>query len=110
VLDSPQLLLEQERLIREVQINSTLYTELKKQFEIVKIEEIKNIPIINIMDAGSAAARKERPKRFMILLLSTLFGFIGSVSYVIGMSRYGDDVREMLKELKMGIKKIGAVN
>jgi len=28
--DSPQMLLEQERLIREVTINSTIYTELKK--------------------------------------------------------------------------------
>lgn len=105
VLDSPQLLLEQERLIREVQINSTLYTELKKQFEIVKIEEIKNIPIINIMDAGSAAAKKERPKRLMIVFMSTLFAFLGTVGYVFGMSRYGDDVRELLRELNFRIKK-----
>ena len=36
VSDSPQLLLEQERFIREVQINSTLYTELKRQYELRK--------------------------------------------------------------------------
>ena len=40
---SPQLLLEQERLIRDVQINATIYTERRKQFELVKIEEVKNI-------------------------------------------------------------------
>jgi len=99
--DSPQMLLEQERLIREVTINSTIYTELKKcrcpnpaiernlplfgfrlvqrdsgrrnweagQQEIVKIEEIKNIPIINVMDDGRAAAKKEKPKRSTIALV-----------------------------------------
>ena len=59
---SPQLLLEQERLIRDVQINATIYTELRKQFELVKIEEVKNIPIINIMDTARAPAKKELKK------------------------------------------------
>ena len=45
-----------------VQINSTLYIELKKQYELTKIEEIKNIPIVNMMDAGRPAAKKEKPQ------------------------------------------------
>ena len=55
---SPNLLLEQERLIRDVQINSTIYTELRKQFELVKIEEVKNIPVINVMDPARAPGKK----------------------------------------------------
>ncbi len=70
VTDSPQLLLEQERFLREVQINATLFAELKKQYEIAKIEEIKNIPIVNVMDAGRPAAKKEKPKRGIIMLSS----------------------------------------
>ena len=42
-----------------------LIEELKKQYELVKIEEIKNIPIINVMDPATAAARKDKPKRAM---------------------------------------------
>jgi uncharacterized protein involved in exopolysaccharide biosynthesis len=61
VSDSPDLLLRQERLIREVTIRSTIAVELKKQLELAKIEEIRNVPIVNVLDAGVAPVRKERP-------------------------------------------------
>lgn len=96
VLDSPQLLLEQERLIREVTINATLYTELKKQYEIVKIEEIKNIPIINVMDEARPAARKERPKRAIIVLTSLFLSLIGGLGYVLVAHRYKAPITNML--------------
>src|SRR3990172_9858945 len=81
--DSPQLLLEQGRLLREGEINSTLYTELKKQFEIAKIEEIKNIPVINVMDDGRALSRKERPKRARIVLTTLFVSFLGVIGFVL---------------------------
>lgn len=104
VSDSPQLLLEQERLIREVQINATLYTELKKQYEIVKIEEIKNIPIINVMDAGRAAAGKERPKRRMIVVSSFLVSFLGTVVFVFVSHKYKSVIGGYWNTLRSRIK------
>jgi uncharacterized protein involved in exopolysaccharide biosynthesis len=91
VFDSPQLLLVQERFIREVQINSTLYTELKKQYELTKIEEIKNIPIVNVMDAGRSAAKKERPRRAIIVSISFLLSVFGGMSFVYLRHRYGEE-------------------
>ncbi len=105
VSDSPRLLLEQERLIRDVQINVTVYTELKKQYEIVKIEEIKNIPIINIMDAGMASAHKERPKRRLIVLVSFVLSLMGSVGFVFVRQTYSARVHEYLALFR---SKIGA--
>ena len=93
VNDSPELLLEQDRLAREVQINATLYMELKKQYELVKIEEIKNVPIINILDAGRAAARKESPRRTVIVVSTFLLSILGACGYILLMQRYGDLVR-----------------
>jgi len=90
VSDSPQLLLEQERFIREVQINSTLYTELKRQYELAKIEEIKNIPIVNIMDSGRPAAKKEKPKRSIIVLTSFFLSLFGVMGFVYLKHRYGE--------------------
>jgi uncharacterized protein involved in exopolysaccharide biosynthesis len=98
--DSPQLLLEQGRLMREVEINSTLYTELKKQYEIAKIEEIKNIPIINVMDEARPAARKERPKRSSIVLASLFLSFFGMIAYVVMDHRYGSTVRHLLGNMR----------
>ena len=96
VIDSPQLLMEQDRLIREVQINSTLYIELKKQYELARIEEIKNIPIINVMDPARPAARKDRPKRTTIVLTLFSLSVLGSFLYVIGRNRHGEELKKIV--------------
>ncbi|MGA7161876.1 MAG: GNVR domain-containing protein, partial [Bacteroidota bacterium] len=101
VSDSPQLLLEQERFIREVQINSTLYTELKRQYELAKIDEIKNIPIVNIMDSGRPAAKKEKPQRSIIVLASLFLSFIGSMGFVYLRNRYGKRIASIQSSLKL---------
>lgn len=100
VADSPQLLLEQERLIREVTINSTVYTELKKQLEIAKIEEIKNMPLVNVMDAARPAVKKEKPNRTLIVASSFLLTLLGSVLWVISSTRYGGSVTSLLQNLR----------
>lgn len=102
IIDSPQLLLEQERLIREVQINSTLYTELKKQYELIKIEEIKNIPIINILDAGRAAANKESPRRAIIVVITFLLATLAACCYVLLLTKYSEQIRGFVKRMRVG--------
>ena len=83
IISSPQLMLEQERYIRDVNINSALYTELRKQFELIKIEEVKNVPIINVMDRATAAAKKSSPKRSIIVLTFFFFGGAIACGYVL---------------------------
>lgn len=108
VIDSPQLLMEQDRLIREVQINSTLYIELKKQYELAKIEEIKNIPIINVMDPARPAARKASPKRSNIVLTVFSLSFLGSLLYVISLNRYKGKLGKLVYVFRRTPEKKGA--
>jgi len=93
VSGSPQLLLDQERLVREMQINSALYTELKKQYELVKIEEIRTTPIINVMDYARPAAKKEHPKRTIIVLAAMMLAFAGSSGYRIIEHKHGKKIQ-----------------
>ncbi|MGA9115271.1 MAG: Wzz/FepE/Etk N-terminal domain-containing protein, partial [Bacteroidota bacterium] len=65
VLDSPQLMLEEGRRLREVQVKSTIFVELQKQSELARIDEIKNITIVNVLDAARPPVRKERPRRLL---------------------------------------------
>jgi len=97
---SPQLLLEQERLMREMQINSTMYIELKKQYELVKIEEIRTTPIINVMDYARAATSKERPKRRNIVLVSFMLAFVGSGSYRFIEKKFGKSIQGWYKKIR----------
>ena len=97
---SPQLLLEQERLIRDVQINATIYTELRKQFELVKIEEVKNIPVINVMDAARAPAKKDKPKRATIVLSVFFLSFFGAVGFSIVRQQFGEQISFIVDKMK----------
>ncbi len=93
VMDSPELLLEQDRLLRAVQINSTLFIELKKQYELAKIEEIKNIQIVNILDPARRPTDKERPKRATNAVLMFLLMLLGSSGYYTVRASYGGTIK-----------------
>jgi uncharacterized protein involved in exopolysaccharide biosynthesis len=103
--DSPELMMQQERLARAVQINSTLFIELKKQYELAKIEEIKNIQIVNILDPARAPLRKERPKRATNTVLMFLLTFFGVSGYYTTKSVYGERIRAFLSSLKLSKNK-----
>lgn len=96
---SPQLLLEQQRLLRDVEINAVIFTELKKQFELAKIEELKNIPIINILDPARSAGIKHRPRRAIIVIISTFLGFMGACGFVYYKKYYSNNVQSYLRSL-----------
>ena len=98
---SPQLLLEQERLIRDVQINATIYTELRKQYEIVKIEEVKNIPVINVMDPARAPAKKDKPKLAIIVLSVFFLSLLGAVGHSVVKHQYGEQISKVTNKLRL---------
>jgi uncharacterized protein involved in exopolysaccharide biosynthesis len=100
VSDSPQLLLVQERLLREVQIKSTIDVELRKQAELAKIEEIKQVTTINVLDEGRAPVRKDRPKRATNAAIALLLGLIGTSSYFAIKELYGERIRGFWQSLK----------
>lgn len=96
VSDSPQLLLEQERLVRDVSIQTAIFTTLKQQYEMAKIEEIKNVPIINVLDEGKAAAKKNNPKRIVFTIIGLFLGFFFYCVYIVVNHQYGNDVKKYL--------------
>ncbi len=91
---SPGLMLTQERLFREVTINNTLFIELKKQHELSKIEEVKDTPIITVVDSARPAALKSEPKRRNYVLIGFFLGLFGSIATVLGMSRIPQPVKD----------------
>lgn len=95
VSGSPQLLLEQQRLIREVEINSTVFIELKKQMELAKIDEINTMPIVSVLDAARYSTIKESPKRGVIVVTMVLFAFIVSIGNAVVVRSYGGVLEAM---------------
>lgn len=96
-LDSPELLMQQERLVREVQLKSTIFVELRKQYEIAKVEEIKNASIVNILDTARPPIKKERPQRVKNILVVALCSLVILSGYVAIRSMYGVKIRDLLQ-------------
>lgn len=78
---SPQLLLEQGRLQRSLEIQQTIYIELTKQLELIKLEEIKDVPVINVKEEAGIPIKKAGPRRSVYLLVIMVFSI--SVTSII---------------------------
>ncbi len=102
VTDSPQLTLEQQRLLREVTVKSTIAIELKKQYELAKIDEIKNISVVNVLDPARPPVKKEHPKRATNTVLAFLFGVAVLGTYYAMKPVWGGKVREFVERVKTG--------
>ena len=74
IQNSPALLLEQERLAREVAVLTSVFTTLKQQLETTKIEEVKDSDYVVVLDPPEAPINRSKPRRTVMVLLA---GFIG---------------------------------
>lgn len=84
---TPNFIVEQLKLKRDLQVQTEIFIELKKQLEIFVVENLMNLSDIKILDHANIPFRKSRPKR-LLLLISFVFicsfihiGIIG-VSFV----------------------------
>lgn len=76
ISDSPELQMILIRLTRGVEIQTELYTTLQNEYELARIEEVKDTPSILILDEAYYPAEKDKPKRIKIILMSVVVGFI----------------------------------
>jgi len=81
VAQSPELMLQQERLSRNVEILSTVFLELSKQYEMAKIDQIKDTPIVNVRDYAKNPVIKAGPNKRRTLILIMFFSVIFSGFY-----------------------------
>lgn len=78
---SPQLSFEHDRLDRQVQIKQDVYTELRRQYEEARIQEVNDTPVITVIDAAVPPQEKSSPKRKLIVIMAF---FLGGVLGVFG--------------------------
>jgi tyrosine-protein kinase Etk/Wzc len=68
----PQAGLEYLRKFRDVKYQETIFEVLAKQFEAAKIDEAKESAIVQVVDHAISPDRKSKPKRALIILLTTI--------------------------------------
>jgi tyrosine-protein kinase Etk/Wzc len=80
---SKQSGLENIQLLRDMKYNQMLYELLAKQYEIARMDEAKDPSVIQVLDRAVAPERKFKPKRAIIVIMSTFVAFLMSLFLVM---------------------------
>ncbi len=80
--NSPRLLLEEGRLTRALREQEEIYVTLSRQYEMAKIEEHRDVPVLNVLDPAEPPVFRHSPKRRVLVGL----GFLAGLALACGMS------------------------
>jgi len=80
IKDSPELQMQLERLLRDAEVNKQVFITLKQQYEIARIEEVKEAPVVNVLDEGREVVQRDSPRRKLIVIIGLLL--IGIITVV----------------------------
>jgi tyrosine-protein kinase Etk/Wzc len=78
----PDLGVAYGRLLREIEIQNTIFTFLTQQYEEAKIQEAKDTPTVQVLDPAVAPWKKARPRRSLFVLFWVTTVMLGSMIYV----------------------------
>ncbi len=79
----PRLAVPYADLYRRVRIQETVYELLSQQYEMSRIEEAKDTPVVGIIDAPLIAEKKSFPPRLLLMLILTALSVIVASVYLL---------------------------
>ena len=73
------LVLESTRIRRELSAQESVYTQLKTQYELLKVQMASESPIFQVLEYAEVPDQKSGPSRGMLCIIVTFAAFFGSV-------------------------------
>jgi uncharacterized protein involved in exopolysaccharide biosynthesis len=71
------------QVLRDVKYHQMLYELLAKQYEAARLDEAKDAAIIQVLDVAVEPERKFKPKRAIIVIVSTLLALFAAMLYAL---------------------------
>ncbi len=81
--NSPHLLLQQGRLLRDMRAQEEIFLTLTRQYELAKVEEQRDVPVLNVLDAAAEPAFRVAPRRTTMTAFGLLLGTALAAAWVI---------------------------
>jgi len=78
----PRLAVPYTNLYRQVQIQEAVFELLTQQYELARIQEAKDVPVVSVIDTPGIPEKKSFPPRLLLTVLLTLFS-IGATCAVV---------------------------
>jgi uncharacterized protein involved in exopolysaccharide biosynthesis len=89
----PAAAIDYVRARRELKLQETLLEGMVRQYEIAKLDEAKEGPILQQVDVALPPDRKSKPSRALIVIIGTVLALLASTAFVV-LRRYRGFVRE----------------
>tara|TARA_Y100001980_G_C14531668_1_gene307699 strand:- start:421 stop:1473 length:1053 start_codon:yes stop_codon:yes gene_type:complete len=99
--NSPALLLEQERLEREVTVLTSVFTTLKQQLETSKIEEVRKSDYVILIDKPEIPIVRSSPNIKLTIVVTMIFSFCTSLVYILSKAFYHSMSKREAKKIKI---------
>ncbi len=94
-------------LYRQTKTQEAVYDFLTQQYEMAKLQEVKELPTVRVMDRAVPPERKSGPVRSLIVLLSVFLGMALASFWIIERHRWQqlpqEDPRRLLAEDVSGV-------
>ena len=103
--NSPALLLQQQRLDREVAVLTGVFTTLKQQLETTKIEEVRESDYVIVIDLPEVPIERTYPKKKSSVILAGIIGL--GLGFILGYLR--ETFEKTSSAEKKKIKKAGSI-
>jgi len=98
----PRLAVPYADLYRTVRIQETVYELLSQQYEMARIEEAKDTPVVSVIDPPLVAEKKSFPPRLLVIVLLTAVSVAIASAFIIARNGWRQvspaDPRKMLAE------------
>lgn len=88
---APKVALQEQRLLRDVNINQEVYLQLRKEYELARIEEMKNTPIVEVISSPEVPIYRFAPKRRTILSIGLISGLLAGILAVLAWNWIRDE-------------------
>ena len=112
--DLPEVGSRLAELLRDVKVQETVWQLLNQQFYSAKIQEARDTPTVQVLDAAVSPERRTRPKRKLLVIVASFLTFVFSMFWAFGLE-YAERNREqkdfqklsgMVEELKADFIKL----
>jgi len=71
-------------LYRRTRVQEAVFESLTKEYELAKVQEVKEIPTVKVLDSPNIPDKKSYPPRLVIMLLGTAFVFGIAATWTFG--------------------------
>ena len=96
----PLLGVEWADLYRNMKVQETVFELLTEQYELARLQEVRDTPAVGVVDPANLPERKSFPPRVLLILAGTILSVIVSVFILLGSDRWQevprDDPRKLL--------------